>query len=62
MADVTPCTKMGDDITAIEQWAKIFTNKTQLVATASKHFLLHKKKITADIADAKADWAAKSYF
>jgi len=47
---------------AIEQWAQIFKNKTQLIETASKHFLLHKKKITTDIADAKADWAAKSYF
>ena len=42
---------------AIEQWAQIFKNKTQLIETASKHFLLHKKKITTDIADSNREKA-----
>ena len=60
--DVAPCTQMGDDIAAIEQWATIFTNPTQLVSTATKHYLLHKKAISADITAIKADWAAGSDF
>lgn len=60
--DVAPCTMMGDDIAAIESWANIFKNPTELVATATKHYLLHKRAVTADIAAMKADWAASSFF
>ena len=60
--DVAPCAHMSDDIAAIESWAQIFTNKTELISTATKHFLLHKKAITGDIATVKADWANKQYF
>ena len=56
------CKNMDEDIAAIEDWATIFTNKTKLVATVSKNFLLHKKAIKADIADAKAAWALHEYF
>jgi hypothetical protein len=51
------CKGMNDDITAIEEWASIIGNKTELVATVTKNFLLHRKKITADIADVKDAWA-----
>ena len=60
--DVAPCEAMQDDIAAIEAWAQIFKNPTELVSTATKHYLLHKKAITADIDAVKADYAAKSYF
>jgi len=60
--DAAPCMKMGDDVAAIEKWAQIFKSKTTLVATATKHYLMHKKAITADIATVKADWAASSFF
>ena len=59
---LSTCEGMDDDIAAIEQWAQIFTNPTELAATVTKHYLLHKKKVTADIAAVKADWAAGSYF
>jgi hypothetical protein len=60
--DLQPCMHMGDDVAAIEEWAKIFTDPTQLVETVTKHYLLHKKAISADIADFKASEAAGNYF
>mmetsp|Transcript_19634 Transcript_19634/g.26542 ORF Transcript_19634/g.26542 Transcript_19634/m.26542 type:complete len:468 (-) Transcript_19634:212-1615(-) len=60
--DVAPCTKMGDDIAAIEKWAAIFKSPSSLVSKATKHYLTHRKQIKQDIADIKADWAAKQYF
>merc|ERR1712060_650781 len=60
--DVAPCHHMSDDVAAIEAWAQIFKNPTQLVETATKHYLLHKKHIKTDIADIKADQAASEYF
>jgi len=60
--DVAPCTNMGDDIAAIEQWAAIFKQPKTLIPIATKHYLLHKKAVTADIAAIKADWASKGYF
>jgi len=33
-----------------------------LVSTVTKHYLLHKKAVTADITAVKTDYAAKSYF
>ena len=59
---LSDCKNMDDDIAAIESWATIFESKTKLVATVSKNFLLHKKAIKADIADAKAAWALHEYF
>ena len=53
---------MDDDIAAIEQWAQIFTNPTELAATVTKHYLLHKKEITTDISTLESDWEAQSYF
>ena len=53
---------MGDDVRAIEKWASIFTNKTELIATVTKHYLLHKKAISADMAAISADYDAQSYF
>lgn len=60
--DVAPCTQMQDDVSAIELWAQAFKNPKSLVSSATKHYLLHKKAITQDIATLKADYAAKSFF
>ena len=60
--DAASCTHMSEDVAAIEAWAQIFKSPATLVSTATKHYLLHKKAITADIAAIKADDAAKSYF
>ena len=62
--DMAPCMHgaMHDDLSAIEQWATIFTTPETLVANATKHFLLHKKRITGDIATIKTDWSADKYF
>ena len=53
---------MGDDLSAISAWAKEFTDVSALVPKLTKHFLLHKKAIFADVADLKADMAAEEYF
>ena len=60
--DAMPCTAMQDDLAEIAQWATIFTNPTELVSTATKHYLLHRRAVKTDIAAIKADWAADSYF
>jgi len=40
---LTACESMGDDLTAVKQWAAIFESPTDLVATVTKHLLLHRK-------------------
>jgi len=62
--DMAPCMHgaMGDDLQHIEQWATIFTHPEELVAQATKHFLIHKKAITGDIGSIKTDWSAHKYF
>ena len=60
--DVAPCTQMGDDIAAIEQWAQIFKSPKTLALKISKHYMLHKKAVKADITAVRTDWANKSYF
>jgi len=56
------CKGMGDDLQKIETWAQIFEQPKALITEASKHYLLHKKKVKADIAQEESDWAAKKYF
>lgn len=56
------CEGMGPDIKAIESWATIFENPTELVATVTKHYALHRKAIKADIGVVEADWAAGEFF
>lgn len=60
--DIAPCSMMSDDIAEIESWATAFTNPTSLISEVTKHYLLHKKAVTADIAAVKADWATGAYF
>lgn len=61
-SSMTTCTGMGDDIAAIEEWAKIFTEPTKLSETVAKNWLFHGKKIKADFAAEEADWSAGNYF
>ena len=56
------CEGMGDDLTEIETWAKGFTHVSTLVPELTKHFLIHKKAIFADIGTLKTDMAAEEYF
>ena len=56
------CKLMTDDITAIETWAQIFTNPTQLAAVVSKNLLLHHNAISADATALTTDWTAQSYY
>ena len=56
------CKSMQDDLNAIGSWASIFEDVTKLSATVTKHFLLHKKLIMADISTFKSDWADADYF
>ena len=53
---------MTDDINAIEDWAQIFTDPAKLTETLSKNYLLHKKRIDADIDAVEADYEAGNYF
>ena len=48
--DVAPCKNMDDDIQKIEQWAQIFKTPKDLLANATKHYLLHRGDISTDIA------------
>ena len=56
------CESMGDDITAISEWAAIFKNPKELAATVSKHYLIHKKQIKTDVGALEADWGQGLYF
>lgn len=56
------CEGMDEDIAAIEAWAQIFTNPTELAATISKHYLFHKTQIKTDITAVETDWNNALYF
>ena len=59
---LSTCEGMDEDIAAIESWASIFKNPTELAATVSKHYLFHKTEIKADIAAVTSDWDTGLYF
>lgn len=59
---LSTCEGMGDDLTAIEEWATIFTDPVKLSAVVGKNWLLHKRRIENDWADEEADWASGNYF
>jgi len=61
-AALAACEGMDEDIAAIESWAKIFTSKSDLIATVTKHLIRHKKEITGDVQTVKTDWNAKEYY
>ena len=56
------CEGMTDDINAIEEWASIFKNPTQLASKLALHYARHKAEITADISTLESDWDAGKYF
>ena len=60
--EIGTCKGMGDEITEIEQWAGVFTDKGKVISTVTKHFLFHKKEAKADIAALKTDYSAKEFF
>ena len=59
---LTACKNMGDDVDAIESWAKIFIEPVRLAKTVGKHWLFHGTQIKTDIAREQADWDAEAYF
>lgn len=61
-AALKTCEAMGDDIAAIETWAKIFTDPSALVKQVSKHYLFHKAEITSDISALEGDWTNALYW
>lgn len=56
------CESITDDLKAVEAWAKIFTNKEELIKTITEHLLLHKKEITDDLNQLKTDFTGGAYF
>ena len=56
------CQNMDGDIAEIEAWAKGFEDIGHLTKEVTKNWLLHKKKVKADIAQEEADWSSKDYF
>ena len=53
---------LNDDITAIEDWAKVSTDPATLAKKVSKNWLLHGTEVKKDIADEEADWSSGAYF
>ena len=53
---------LTDDITRIEDWAKVFEQPVSLAKKVSKNWLLHGTEVKKDIADEEADWSSKAYF
>ena len=59
---LSTCKNMGDDLDKIEDWAKVFAQPGTLAKELSKNWLLHHKKVKADIAKEEADWSSENYF
>ena len=62
MISLKECSIIGDDVKAIEDWSKIFDDKTKLIETVTEHMLIHKKKIKSDIKAAKTDWNSGDFY
>ena len=56
------CTNMSEDLAKVEAWGKQFTDISKLAAKVTKHYLLNKKQVTADIDGLKKDWVAQEFF
>ena len=59
---LSTCESMGDDLTAIEQWASIFKNPSKLATKVGLHYATHKSEVTADISTLESDWDSQKYF
>ena len=53
---------MDDDIAAIKSWSKVFSSKSGLIETVTKHMLFHSSEIKQDLSDVKSEWGAEEYF
>jgi len=58
---LSTCEGMDDDIQALEEWAAIFKSPTELTATLSKNYILHRKEIKHDVACTMTDWDYQEY-
>jgi len=56
------CEGMGDDISAIEQWASIFKDPAKLAQKLALHYARHKGEIQTDISTLESDWDSQKYF
>lgn len=53
---------MDDDFAAIGAWLKGFEDVGHLTKEVTKNWLLHKKKVKADISQEESDWSSQNYF
>ena len=60
--DLADCQDMQSDIQRIENWAKIFSHPTQLVATLTKNLLANWSQVFADVQKTETDWNAADYY
>ena len=60
--DLADCQGMSDDIAKIENWAKIFSHPTTLVATLTKNLLANWSAVFADVSKTEADWTAEDFY
>jgi hypothetical protein len=56
------CIGMDDEIAAIEAWAQIFKSRPELIATITKHMILHKSEVKQDVSDVLVDWSVAEYY
>jgi hypothetical protein len=59
---LSTCENMGDDLSAIEDWASIFKNPSKLATKVGLHYATHKTAVKADISTLEADWDSAQYF
>jgi len=61
-AALSACEGMGDDLKAIENWAKIFASPETLAETVAKHMIRHHDEIMTDVHTVESDWNQKQYY
>ena len=59
---LSTCENLGDDMAKIDEWLNTYKSPSKLIKTASKNYLLHKRKIKSDISQVETDWQTKDYF
>ena len=59
---LSDCEHMQDDLRAIEEWGKIFTDLKHLSEKVTYNYMRHKKEFTKDAIAIKADWDAENFF
>jgi hypothetical protein len=60
--EISTCKDITGDLKDIEEWAKVFTDKTKLIARVTRNMALHHKAISNDIKSLKADFSNENYF